>query len=388
MSGLQLIVIYQWVGSTLTPSEIPWDKYDLIYYAFGTPTKSGGVNLDSGSDSLLKQLVSNAQKHNTKVVLSVGGWSDSKYFSSLVATSSSRSKFASSLKSYYTKYSLGGIDIDWEYPNDSGAGSNEKSASDADNFATFFTLLRKEMPNAILSAATTQSTWNGKNGNPLKDVSKFASALDFVFVMNYDVWGSSSNPGPNAPLANLCGNSDQPDASAAAAVNAWTAAGMPREKILMGMPMYGYVSKSGATKLKQRAASEDHSHRKPSQEEIQQQQALLHPGQGSSFKQSQLSSGQNNFNVLVAQGYLIADGSGNYKAESGWTLKRDACSDTPYMYDHQQVITYDDPLSIYEKSVFSALSGIAGVGFWSIEGDTKKQELVNAAIKGLTLQPF
>lgn len=419
----------KWVGDQLAISKIPFDKYDLIYYAFGTPTKSGQVNLDSGSDTLLKQLVSAASKQNTKVVLSVGGWSDSKYFSSLVATESSRQTFANTLRWYVDTYKLGGIDVDWEYPNGDGAGSNEKSSADTKNYQTFLQLLRSKLPNAVLSAATTTVPWTASSGNPVPNVSRAAGALDFIFVMNYDTWGSSSNPGPNAPLANLCGDSDQPDASAAAAVAAWTAAGMPREKILMGLPMYGYVSKSSATRLQERrrrrrsssseldapddddneeeeggvegeatqvvprsayvqGAGAHRSHRKPTAEEIQTEESLLHPGQGSSFKQATLSTGQQDFSVLVAQGYLTKDDSGNFKADSGWTLVRDSCSDTPYMFNHQQVITYDDPLSIYEKSVFSALAGIGGVGFWSIEGDTEDHDLVRAAIRGLNLQAF
>jgi len=67
--------------------------------------------------------------------------------------------------------------------------------------------------------------------------------------MNYDVWGASSNPGPNAPLQNSCGNSLQPGASAKAGIDQWSAAGMPLSKIVLGLPAYGYVSASTATKL-------------------------------------------------------------------------------------------------------------------------------------------
>lgn len=50
-----------------------------------------------------------------KVVLSVGGWNfPSSYFSKMVATSDSRSKFIASVKQWAQKYSLDGVDIDWE----------------------------------------------------------------------------------------------------------------------------------------------------------------------------------------------------------------------------------------------------------------------------------
>lgn len=81
--------------------------------------------------------------------------------------------------------------------------------------------------------------------------------LRYLSSMNYDVWGSSANPGPNAPLSNGCGNSLQPQANAAAAIKNWSAAGMPPSKIMLGLPAYGYVSSSTARKLVDRDLAED-----------------------------------------------------------------------------------------------------------------------------------
>lgn len=61
--------------------------------------------------------------------------------------------------------------------------------------------------------------------------------------------GSSSTPGPNAPLGNLCGTSQQPQASAQAAFAQWTKAGFSARQLLLGLPLYGYVSQSTATTL-------------------------------------------------------------------------------------------------------------------------------------------
>lgn len=67
--------------------------------------------------------------------------------------------------------------------------------------------------------------------------------------MVYDVWGSSSTPGANAPLTNACPDSNQPNANGQAAIAQWTAAGFPKEKLLLGVPAYGYISSSSATTL-------------------------------------------------------------------------------------------------------------------------------------------
>ena len=71
-------------------------------------------------------------------------------------------------------------------------------------------------------------------------------------VRNYDAVGSSANPGPNAPLGDLCGTSTHPETSAQAGLRQWTAAGFPKDQLMLGLPLYGYVSKSTKTTLKER----------------------------------------------------------------------------------------------------------------------------------------
>ena len=56
----------------------------------------------------------------------------------------------------------------------------------------FLQALRAAMPDKRLSTCTTQQTYIGSNGSPLKDVSAFADVLDNILVMNYDVWGGES----------------------------------------------------------------------------------------------------------------------------------------------------------------------------------------------------
>ena len=57
--------------------------------------------------------------------------------------------------------------------------------------------------------------------------------------MNYDVWGSfSATVGPNAPLNDTCAPTH--DGSAVSAVMAWSMAGFPRGKMILGVPSYGH----------------------------------------------------------------------------------------------------------------------------------------------------
>ena len=148
-------------------------------------------------------------------------------------------------------YGADGIDIDWEYPGEPGAAGNEVSPKDSTNLLAFLKLLRSQLStDKVISLATPQSVWYGSDGNPLTDVSPFANYIDHIMLMNYDTWGASSTPGPNAPLDICAGTvSNQPEANAVNAVESWMSAGMPASKIVLGIPSYGYVSDSTATTL-------------------------------------------------------------------------------------------------------------------------------------------
>ena len=68
--------------------------------------------------------------------------------------------------------------------------------------------------------------------------------------MNYDVWGSwDTTVGPNSPLNDSCAAPQNQQGSAVSAVKAWTTAGFPADKIILGVAAYGHsfhVNKSSA----------------------------------------------------------------------------------------------------------------------------------------------
>ena len=227
-----------WASSQLSPESVDFDRYDVIDFAFAIPTESGGLEFtqDDSSD-LLKRLVTTAHASDKLVKLSIGGWTGSAFFSTICGDDSLRSTFVNNIVDAYDNYNLDGIDIDWEYPGTSGASGNAVSSDDSANLLTFLTELRSVLPDgALITTAAQVWPFADDSGNPLSDVSDFAAVLDWVLIMNYDVWGSSSTPGPNAPLSDGCGNSTQPLANAYAAVSSWTAAGMPASQLVLGVP--------------------------------------------------------------------------------------------------------------------------------------------------------
>ncbi|KAL1702144.1 glycoside hydrolase superfamily [Schizophyllum commune] len=410
-----------WSTGTIAPENIDFSKYDLLFFAFATPNQSNGLNWDDGSQSTLKRLVSAAHGAGTKVVLSVGGWGGSYWFSNAVSSKGNRSAFSSALADTVSQYNLDGVDIDWEYPNSEGAG-NPHNAADAANLLTLLKDIRKKIgDDKTISAAVAHQPWIGDNGSPLSDVSAYASVMDWVGIMNYDVSGASAHPGPNAPLGNLCGTSSHPEASAQAAVKQWTGAGFPASKLMLGVPYYGYVSQSSDTSLTGSFAPNKHAvtnaevtngaqevlgeastdgslyaphpHAKasPANSDESKKQA----GNGATKEaakqpvtaKADLSSywGQQvAFSTLVSAGALTKKSDGNYGEAGGFTMAWDNCSDTPFLYktSAQTVVTYDDTYSLNSKAAYARDAGLAGVFAWSLDQDDGTS-LVGAVRSGL-----
>ena len=112
------------------------------------------------------------------------------HFSSAVASDKSRKTFANNILAAYVTFKLDGIDLDWEYPGRQGAEGNSFNSKDTPNFLSFLTILRAKLPpTARISAAVQASTFLDTEAHPMIDLTDFAKVLDWVMLMNYDVWG-------------------------------------------------------------------------------------------------------------------------------------------------------------------------------------------------------
>ncbi|KAJ2560218.1 hypothetical protein GGH12_005011, partial [Coemansia sp. RSA 1822] len=86
-------------------------KYTHITMAFAIPTSSGKFSFDG--DWFLPQVVTDLHAKGTKVLMSVGGWTGSNLFSTILKNPSTKSTLIQSMVSYVKQYELDGIDIDW-----------------------------------------------------------------------------------------------------------------------------------------------------------------------------------------------------------------------------------------------------------------------------------
>jgi chitinase len=335
---------------------------------------------------MVGQFTAAAQANNVKPILTVGGWSGSIYWSSSVATAANRSAFATSLVQYANANGFAGLDFDWEYPGKQGIGCNIISPNDSANFLSFLQEMRTQASNLTLSAAVSIEPFVDASGSPSTDVSSFASSLDWIEIMNYDVFGTfSSVDGPNAPLNDSCATATgSQQGSAVSAVAAWTQAGFPANQIVLGVPAYGHsytVPQSAAvtgTTLNIYTAFDTTNIPIGDSWDPPTTTADIcgNPPVGNG------NSGVYNFWGLIEAGFLNEDGT----VASGMDSLFDQCSQTPFVYDpsSQIMVSYDDAQSFTAKGQYIDQAGLLGFAMYEAGGDYNNilTNAINSAMAG------
>ena len=196
-----------------------------INYAFGHVNDSfNGVRINN--EERFKQIVALKEKApHLKVLLSIGGWGSGR-FSEMAGDEQNRLSFAKDCQRVVQEYGLDGIDLDWEYPTSSAAGISS-SPDDTDNF----TLLMRDIRQAIGKdkLLTMASVASARYVN-FRDI---LNVIDFVNIMSYDM---ANAPRHHSTLyrASISGRLTCDDA-----VKAHIDAGVPAERLVLGMPFYG-----------------------------------------------------------------------------------------------------------------------------------------------------
>lgn len=303
-----------------------------------------------------------AKYPNVKVFISLGGWSWSKYFSAAAKTDALRKQLVASCIDTYIKGNLpvidgrggeaaaagvfDGIDIDWEFVGVQGIGYNTVDpVNDKANHVLLMQEFRKQLD--ALSASTgkpyllTEAIGIGYDKIGATDPGAYIKSLNWLNLMSYDYQGGWDAQGPTDHQANLYDDPASPRygkagyVSTDGAVKALAAAGVPKNKMVVGIPFYG----RGWT-------------------------GVTNANNGLYQKSSDAATGTYEKGI---EDYKVI------KNRAGTVYYQGSQS---YKYDGSTFWTYDTPQTIATKVKYVKDNGMAGVMSWELSGDTSTGELM------------
>lgn len=362
-------------------SDMSWDKYTDVKYAFAETGPNASLNLSKSEPDLIPAFVSAAKLNGVKALVSIGGWTGSLWFSTSFGSAENRTAFLQTCLDLVKEYDLDGLDFDWEYPNRQGLGCNSINANDTANYLTFLQELREhpDGKDLYLTAAGSLFPWYDASGVSSTDLSGFADVLDYIMIMNFDLYGGwSSTGGPNAPLSRTCdARNDQ--GAGDEAVAKWSAAGIPTSQIVLGVPAYGHGFSVNNTSAFTTSGQLNEYPVQNSSHRFQGSSWDDDPAIDECGNASPPSGTYPFWSLITEAGFL--DTSGN--PASGIYHTFDNCSKTPDMYNETSNIwvSYDNAQSFGEKGKFVLNNGLGGFTMYEAGGDYD-DILVNAIRKG------
>jgi chitinase len=348
------VIIGYVTGNGWTKNQIDPNKLTHINYAFAVPAQTGELAPIAKKDEAnLATLVSlKAANPNLKILISIGGWGGCKYFSDAALTDAARKKFANSAVDLLVRHKLDGVDIDWEYPAQVGAGNIFRPA-DKQNYTLFLKEIRDRLDvqgkrdnrtgtnHYLLTAATGGDTAFVSH----TELGKAQAYLDYVNIMTYDLYhGNDKVTGHHSPLyQSKLG--DHSRNSSADAVEGHIRAGVPASKIVLGLPFYG----RGWGKVQDK----DHG--------------LFQP-----------ATGEHSF---ISHDKLTEQ----YINKNGFVRYWDDDAKAPYLWNSaaKTFISYADEASFVPKIEYVKAKKLAGVMFWEYVYDLEQDKLLNKLVQGL-----
>ncbi|XP_076659633.1 chitinase-3-like protein 2 isoform X1 [Halictus rubicundus] len=246
-STRQIIVCYYTISDYLNtlwelrPSHIDPNLCTHIIVGFASVVN---CSLDLGNDtSIYKDVVAyKKMQPELRVMISVGGSSELHLgFSEMVKNHTNRKRFIRSVLNVTKSFGFDGLDLDWEFPAWLGADDREKL-----HFTQLLEELRREFQRAketlILSVAVAAPEAIVEQSY---DVPEMAKYVDFINLMSYDyhfyVWYYPIT-GLNAPLLPCSTDSGYLSTlNVNFSAHYWFSKGMPKEKIIIGIPTFGHT---------------------------------------------------------------------------------------------------------------------------------------------------
>lgn len=295
------VVVYgylpYWVGGL---DVVPWTQIThLAIFSVGL-NSDGSLNNTSRWTSIAAEAVETAHSYGVKVHITITSFYDTET-NSVLGSASNRAACVAALASQVQAYGADGVNVDFE-----GLDSAYR-----EEFVSFIQELNAAVDEVYL--ATPAVDWSGAF-----DYDQLAASSDGLFIMGYGYHWTGGDPGPNAPLR---GGDPWSDYSLAWSVDDYIENDAPRNKVILGLPLYGQEWPTTSNAVPGSAT-----------------------GDGSSIVMSD----------AVAEA-----------AQYG--RRYDTVTDTPYYFPSATSQTwYDDTESIRAKVAYAVDEGLLGVGFWAL----------------------
>ncbi|WP_236032968.1 glycoside hydrolase family 18 protein [Algoriphagus pacificus] len=361
-----VIMAYYVAERNYKPEEIPVEKLTHIIYSF-TNVIDGEMKFrnEEVAGAKLEALVKQKERNpDLKVMIACGGWG-ADGFSDMALTEESRAKFIKSASEFIAKYQLDGMDMDWEYPGISGAGTMARP-EDTKNFTALMKGLREMLDQFETPKILTFASAGWKRYYDFIELNEVMKYANYTNVMTYDqVSGVSIYTGHHTPLGDvksgdiagtpfqahldsLYSNGDNLDPdprSAEKIVDFLIQEGVDPKQIVIGSAFYGRVWKG------------------------------VPPVNNGLY---QLSGG---LQIGWMAYHQIRE---KYEADGKFKRYWDEKAKSPYMYNTEDslFVSYDDTVSVALKTEYTMEKGLGGIMFWELGNDTKEEgSLLDAIYK-------
>ena len=343
--------IVAYVAGWSVPPVIHPEKLTHINFAFARIAPDGRVALvDAPQEIALRRvLLLRKTRPNLKIIISIGGWT-ADGFSDAALTDASREVFSGSAVDLVRKYSLDGVDLDWEYPGQGIAGIKYR-AEDRQNFTRLLQALRSS-----LDAASLRDRRGGDGRYTLTiasadreyfahtEMEKLHVYLDWINVMSYDFFNSlTPTTGHHAGLYKAA-FAAAGDRDADSSIRQHLAAGIPPGKLVLGVAFYG----RGFTGVRP------------------------------------INHGINQPYTRFEAEHSYADIRQKLIGGAGFVRGWDDGAKAPYLWNQasRTFITYDDPQSLAIKADYVKRHHLGGMMFWELSQDYN-DELLNVIVQAM-----
>jgi chitinase len=288
------------------------------------------------------QLLRLKERHpHLRALVAIGGWNWSGNFSDVALTPASRQRFVTSALELFLDRWPGlfdGFDLDWEYPVAGGRPENKRRPEDWENYTLLLDEFRRQLEQRgaaerryLLTVALPAQPQG------IADVAmvRVGELVDWINLMTYDYHTGGDIAHFNAPLR-AAPDDPTPDRNVHATVQRYLEAGVPPEKITVGLPFFGY-GYSGV------ASARD-----------------------GLFQQAERNTAQSAWGVGTIRFWQLRNAS-----ERNFRRFWHPQAQVPWLYNSESRIwiSYDDSQSLGLKSDYVRTHNLGGVMIWELGGD-------------------